>query len=148
MIKFFRLISLCITLCAYSSSYSVVEGNNNHNFVSMSCKELMIGMIRESSFNKKFADKELALEFFFERYSDRYIYLNSVRRGGVGHGLIYANFQLDLVNQTLNIIDPDPPIPIKINKKYIPFIADKCTPDQNLYGNTGRLPDPELDGGS
>ena len=105
----------------------------------------MLGLIMDSSFNKKFQDKNLALEFFFERHDDRYIGLKFVTRAGDDKGGIYGNFELDLVNRTLKIIDPDPPIPIKINKDYVPFIAKKCTSDKNIYGNTGHLPDPDPD---
>ena len=42
---------------------------------------------------------------------------------------------------SLSYIDPDPPKPIKINKEYVPYIAQQCTPDKNLYANNGRHPD-------
>ena len=58
---------------------------------------------------------------------------------------VYGNYDLDLVNATLKHIDRDPPISIKINKKYIPFVAVKCTREENEYINTGRLPDENGD---
>ncbi len=147
MCKFFRLLFFCFSLCACHENWAVAAENANHDFVNMSCSDLMLGLINESSFSKKFHDKRMALEFYFERSNDKYMVLKFVRRAGVDKDGIYGNFKLDLVNRTLKFIDPSPPVPIKINKDYIPFIAKKCTPDQNLYGNTGHLPDPVYDGG-
>lgn len=141
MLKFFKLLCCTVILFVCNVNNSTTLSKLNHDFLGMSCNDLMYGLIKESSFNKTFMDKSMKLEFYFERHNDKYIMLKFVRTAGAGKGVIYGNFQLDLVNRTLNLIDPDPQIPVKINKDYAPFIAEKCTPDQNLYGNTGRLPD-------
>ena len=65
-------------------------------------------------------------------------YFNGRENNGV-----YANYEIDLANQTLMSIDSSPETLVEINKDYIPFIADKCTPDQNVYINTATVPDPD-----
>jgi len=143
--KFFKLLCFCMGCYLCNDIYSITLQNTQHTFANMSCNDLMLGLIKESSFKKKFQDKNLALEFYFERTNVKYIILKFVKKAGDDNGGIYANFKLNLVNKTLHIIDPYPPIKIKINKDYVPFIADKCTPEKNVYGNTGRLPDKEFD---
>lgn len=76
-----------------------LEAKNDSVFTNMSCNELMIGLIKDSSFNKKFMDKSMSLEFYFERHDDKNIGLTFVRTSGKGKGIIYANFNLDLVNR-------------------------------------------------
>lgn len=146
MLNFFRLFIGFIMVIFSNINYAKNKTNTRGDLINMSCSDLMIELIVNSSFNNVFQDKNLSLEFFFERYNERCIMLTAVKRAGDDAGGIYANFELDLVDKTLEIIDPDPPIKIKINKVYISHISTKCTPDQNLYGNTGRLPDKEIDG--
>lgn len=141
MIKLFKLLCFCISLCVCNAGYSVTLSKAKHNFNTMSCDDLMLGLVKESSYNKVFSDKKLGLEFGFERYNERYLMIVFVQRNEQDRAMVYANFELDLVKVTLKKLDPDPPVPIKINAEYIPFIANKCTPDQNLYINTSALPD-------
>lgn len=147
MFKFRLIVCVCISFCAWNGSCSTTQDHVEPNYFKMTCSDLLLRLIKQSSFHKTFSDQKLALEFYFERNDAEHIIFKFVQRAGDAKGQIYANFELDLVNNTLMIIDPDPPIPIKVQKNYIPFIAEKCTPDQNLYGNTGRLPDEEFDGG-
>ena len=144
MYNLVKLIFLLISLCACKDNYSVTLVKSN--YINMSCNDLMLGLVEDSSFNKIFSDKKLSLKFYFERIDGAHIIIKFVRGAGVANGLIYANFELDLVNNTLKNIDLETSKSIIIKKDYIPFIAKKCTIDQNLYGDTGRLPDKELDG--
>ena len=146
MFKYFRLLCFCFGLCICNANHASNLVDNNE-LVNMPCRDLMLELIKTSSFNDKFMDKSMALEFYFERSDDRYIGLTFARTSGPGKGVIYGNFQLDLIARTLKYIDPDPAVSIEINKNYVPLIAEKCTPDQNLYGDTGRLPTKEFDGG-
>lgn len=139
MINFYALIFIFLRL------YSPICLSNTDGFKEKlsteSCSDLMLGLIKDSSFNTVFNDRNLLLEFYFERSSERYMILKFVKRAGADRNGIYANLLLDFKKYTLSVNDSSPSIFIRINKQYIPFIADKCTPDENLYGNTGHLPD-------
>lgn len=106
----------------------------------------MVGLISESSYNQTFSDKNLALVFGFERQDNRIGITFSHKVKGRKNNGVYANFELDLLNNRLMYIDRYPSIEIKINKDYVPFIAEKCTPDDNVYVNTASIPDNEFDG--
>jgi hypothetical protein len=144
MINFFTILFTYIIL--FNSTIAVAsEIKLNHDLSQMDCYELMYDFISESTLNDKFEDKNLALELFFERYTDRYLELTFIKRSGIDKDGVYGNFEIDLQEKTLSYIDPDPSQLIKINKEYIPYIAKQCTPDKNLYANNGRLPDSNGD---
>ena len=83
MRNFFKVIFFCISLCACKDNYSVNLPNNKNDFISMSCSDLMLHLIEDSSYGNTFLDKKLALEFFFERIDVDHIILKFVRGAGV-----------------------------------------------------------------
>ena len=94
----------------------------------------MHALIEESSFGDTF--KKLNLALAFERDNEQYVGIKIAEKMENDRYGVYGNYDLDLVNATLKHIDRDPPISIKINKKYIPFVAVKCTREENEYINT------------
>lgn len=139
MFKFIRLSCFLAIFYSCNSLYSAIVNHTDYDLNKMSCSDLMIDMILGSSLNKTFKDFDLA--FGFERINDNHIMIKVVRKVENHRNGVYANLDLNLAESTLNNIDREQPIPIKINKHYIPFIATKCTPDEDLYVNTGKLPD-------
>lgn len=138
MPRYLRLFFF-LTFFSYNCLYAEALNNIKPNFHSMSCNSLLLKLIKESSFNKTFTD--LDLTFGFERDNVRYIGIIFAKRLENNRYSVYANCELDLINQTLSIIDQEQPIPIKINKKYIPWIKTKCSSNENVYLNTAKLPD-------
>lgn len=141
MIKFFRLICFCFFLLG--NCYADTSDNDKYFLKNLTCNQLMHRLIKDNAFNRKFQDKNLAVDLYYERQDDRYIGLTYACKEEMSDcDFIYANFELDLMSYTLKYLDLSHPILIKINKYYIPYIADKCTPEENLY-RRGKLPDPE-----
>jgi hypothetical protein len=138
---FFKFLCFFISVSPCHSLYSATLGETNHDYAGMQCDALMLGLIKESSYNKTFSDKKLALVFGFERHDNKIGITFSHKVIGSVNNEVYANFQLDLVSQKLLYIDPEPSIEININKDYLPYIAEKCTPEENIYVNIAKLPD-------
>lgn len=143
MSRFFLLFFLSAPLYFYNNLYAAGLRDVEQDVSGMSCNELMLGLIKTSSFNKTFVDKKMMLVFGFERYSNNIIMLVFIRTKGIDKGGVYVNLELNLVDYKLTNIDPDPSVPLKINNKYVPYIADKCTPDKNIRVYKGKLPDEE-----
>lgn len=127
-------VTFLILLLCFEKSHAKKLGDTRPNFNIMSCQELMDDLIATSSFQKQIEKNRLA--FAFERSNKRSIYIKFVWASGSYRG-VYGNFTLDLVKKTLKYIDPDPPTSIIIEKDSIPFIAAKCTEDENVYISTG-----------
>ena len=125
-----------------NSLYSAVV-NHSNNMSKMSCCQLMHALIEESSFGETF--KKLNLALAFERDDAQHVGIKIAEKMENDRYGVYGNYDLDIVNATLKHIDRDPPISIKINKKYISLIATKCTQEENEYINTGRPPDENGD---
>lgn len=135
-----RFITFLYAFIYLHSVYATTTDHFNHNFSKMTCNELMVGLIKESSLHEKFHDPRLGLVFGFERRDNSHIGIVFMHTAGKNEGIIYGNFILNLNKGRLQFIDYDHPIPIKINQNYIPYIATKCTPDKNIYLKIGRGP--------
>lgn len=138
MYKYFKLFCFISVFYTNNYLYSATVSTANHHFSNMSCRDLLVELILESSFNKTFS--ELRLAFGFERIDHNNIMIKVVRKIENNRNGVYANLELNLASCTLNNIDREESALMEINKEYVPFIAEKCTPEENLYVNTGRLP--------
>lgn len=142
MFKILKFVCFCTILFA-NDGFASPFNFNQHNLAKMSCRDLIFNLINHSSFKDNF--RNLSLFYGFERHDEKYIgivFATGMENNRKG---VYANLQLDLFNNTLNFIDNDVPIPVKIDKNYIPFIKSKCTPEENLYLRTGKLPEEGYD---
>lgn len=142
MHKGFKFI-IFLLCCSINNSLYSAAVSHSRSLNKMSCCQLMHALIEESSFGETF--KKLNLALAFERDNEQHVGIKIAEKMENDRYGVYGNYELDLVNATLKHIDRDPPIPIKINKKYIPFVAAKCTREENEYINTGRLPDENGD---
>lgn len=139
MYNYFKLAGFLIILFINSQAHSAHIKNNPQKLANMGCNDLMHSLMRESSYGKTLHDRDLA--FDYERYNNTLIIIKVVEKIENNRYAVYANLELDLAKNTLNNIDRENPIPITINKKYIPSISKKCTPEMNWYINTGKLPE-------
>lgn len=134
-----RIIMLIMIFCM---SYGVSSSASSKlNLQSMTCVQLLDALIKESSYREIYLNKTLGLNLTFERVDENHLMITLVRGKGVDPGGIYSNLELNLSAVNFANIDPDPAIPIFFNKKYIPYIINKCTVDQNIYVNIRHLPD-------
>lgn len=139
MLRLFIVISYLIASAFNCSNASNSE--KQRDFSKMTCRQLVLHMLDESSHYDQFADKRISLECFNERYSLSIITLCCVRRAGIDKNGIYANYELDLDKRKLTEPGLEIPLQIKINTDYIPFIKEKCTPEENVYGVPGHRPE-------
>lgn len=140
------LIFVTVCLCTVSHSRSGISGYPKHKLEPNSCADLLLNLIKTSSYRETFMDKKKAMEFYFERSVDnKSISMVFSDKSVSIRGIPEAFGDLDLVNGTLNIMALEIPVPIQINKQYLPAIAEKCTQDTNI-SQWGTFPDPEIDG--
>lgn len=130
---------------ALSIGYANTPDNSINRLSKMSCKELLEKLVKTSSYGTIFMNKKNNMGFYSERSDNDRIALTFVTNAFSPQEMIYANSEIDLISGTLKMIDPENPILIDVNKQYIPYIANKCTPDKNEY-RRGKYPDPEYDG--
>ncbi|USQ13723.1 hypothetical protein J2N86_13770 [Legionella lytica] len=131
---------LCFVALLFTNNYLYsAEINKTEELSKMSCYDLMVSLVFGSSYGVTM--EKLDLSFSFERTNDKYMMLTLVQKIEENRMAVRGNLELDLVNKTLNNIDGETPKPIKINTKYIPYISQTCTKENNVYVNIGRLPD-------
>lgn len=133
------------SISALSISHASPTTSTSNTFSKMSCKELLETLIKTSSYAPQFIDKKNNMGFYSERSGKDRIGLTFVNNAYSPQEMIHANSEIDLLNGTLKLIDSEAPVLIDINKQYIPYIANKCTPDKNEY-RRGKYPEPEYDG--
>ena len=136
--KYITLIFLYLVLNLYATD-SLAIVNKFDNIEQLSCYDLMSRLIKTSPLGELFKDKSMELDFKFERYDNDYLILVLVTIDNPRQNSVYANFALNLINFTLYSMDLTPRVGIKIYKQYVPFIKEKCTPEENIYIHTGRL---------
>lgn len=118
---------------------SFATKNTFENLDKLSCYDLMSRLVKTSPLGELFKDKSMKLDFKFERYDSDYLILVLVTIDNPRQNSVYANFALNLNNFSLYSMDLTPRVGIKIYKQYVPFIKEKCTPEENVYIHTGRL---------
>ncbi|CAM4430147.1 MAG: hypothetical protein LEGION0403_FIIPPAGN_02213 [Legionella sp.] len=138
MVQYVKLFCVLTILVSNNYLYSATA-NKAIELSRMKCNDLMVSLVFGSSYGMTM--EKLDLSFAFERINENHIMIKVVKEIENHRMGVHANLELDLVNETLSNIDAETPKSIKINTKYIPYISKKCTKENNVYVNTGRLPD-------
>jgi len=143
--KALQFLIIWASISILSTSYADTADNSKNKLSEMSCKELLEKLVTTSPYGTTFLNKQNNMGFYFERSNNHRIGLTFVKNASSPKEIIFANSEIDLANATLKLTDPEGPTFIEIHKKYIPYIASKCTSDKNEY-RRGKSPDPKYDG--